>query len=118
MATSPTTPPTASVLLTTDMATLSRAAGSSRRSTLIDSGNSPYEAPCRIRPTSSSGRDVVTIASSVPTATATRMPRITGRSPRRSPSRPSTGVSTAAASRFAVSTQPAAPAETSQLLAR
>jgi hypothetical protein len=34
-------PPTPSMLLTTDIATLSRAAGSSRRSTLIDSGNSP-----------------------------------------------------------------------------
>jgi hypothetical protein len=41
VATSPATPPTASVLLTTDMATLSRPSGSSRRSTLIDSGNSP-----------------------------------------------------------------------------
>jgi hypothetical protein len=71
----------------------------------MESGKSPYDAPWSTRARISSGSDEVTSAISVPSRTASRMPIITGRLPWTSPSRPSTGVSTAAASRFAVSTQ-------------
>ena len=101
------TPPTAERAADDGHRDAEPAAGSSRRSTLIDSGNSPYEAPCRIRPTSSSGNDVATMASTVPRdrdagCRGSPAARRAGR-----PSRPSTGVRTAAASRLAVSTQPA-----------
>ena len=74
----------------------------------MDSGNSAYEAPCSTRASTSSGSDVVSAASSEPAVTTARMPSSTGRRPCTSPSRPRTGVSTAAASRLAVRTQPVA----------
>ena len=40
-------------------------------------GNRPYEAPCSTRATSSSGREAVTSASSVPTDIAARTPSAT-----------------------------------------
>ena len=72
------------------------------------SGKSPKRRPAATRAVSSSARLEVVAASTEPSRTTLSTPSITGRRPYRSPSRPSIGVKTAAASRLAVTTQLAA----------
>ena len=98
---SPSAPPTPSEELINPMADPTRSAGTAARSTLIASGMIGMPRPCRPRPTMNGTSELVDAEVTQPTASCRTDDQI-GLGPYMSPSRPNTGVATAAVSSVTV----------------
>jgi hypothetical protein len=99
---SPSAPPTPSEALIKPIAVPTRSAGTVARSTLMPSGMIGNASPCRPRPTTKGISELVVAAISDPAVSTTAHTMRTGLGPYMSPSRPNTGVATAAVNNVAV----------------